>query len=163
MLQGDLVDIRGLQTVNRALREVAPDLRRQLFRDIGSMVKGRVEMGRVAAMATQTYGRATGALPGGMYLTKAGSKKDIGGGGRRGLFSFVAISKAPHSSILSYVGASGSALATTLNARYGEKPRFMAGAFLGPGSGGGDMWAESREIIERYIDELNARIETAAV
>lgn len=163
MLQGDLVDIRGLQTVGRALREVAPDLRRQLFRDVGHMMKSRVEQGRVAAMATQSYGRATGALPAGMYLTKAGSKKDIGGRGRRGLFSFVAISKVPHSSILSYVGASGSTLASTLNTRYGEKPRFLAGAFLGPGAGGGDMWAESRSIIERYIAELNARIETSAV
>jgi hypothetical protein len=159
--EGPLIDIRGLGQVSRALREVTPELRRKLFADVGSMVKGRVAMGQAAAQKTQGYGRATGDLPGSMYLTKAGSKRDIGGTGKKGLFGFVAVSRAEHSQLMSYTKTSRSSLASTLTSRYGPAPRFLPGAFLGPGSGGGDMWAESRAIIERYIAELNSAIANA--
>lgn len=159
MQQGKLIDVRGLQQVNRALREVAPDLRRDMYREIGSLVKSRV------TAAKSRMPNVSGNLVGGTFLTKAGSKKALaaGAGGRKqGLFGFQAISSAPHASILDLAKAGRPNLITTLNERYGEAPRFLGREFLPAGQGGTLLWRQSRNIVERYIGELNRRIESQA-
>jgi hypothetical protein len=167
MSQGALIDVKGLQTVNRALKEVAPDLRREMFREIGSMVKARVS----AAKDASPYRRrrppsqvAKMHLRTGTFLTKVGSKKSIAAGGagvKKGLFSFQAISAADHARILTYAN-NGGAIARGIEAKYGAAPRFLGREFLPSGQGGTTMWRQSRDIVERYIARLNDRIDYAA-
>lgn len=167
MRQGKLVDVRGLQQVNRALRDFAPDLRREFYRDLGSTIKARV----TAAKASSPYKRKKRGATGGhlrtlTYLTKAGSKRDITGARKQGLFGFKAISAAPHASILDLAAQGhspqGNTLVATLNARYGPAPRFLGRQLL-PGAGGGqDLYRESQQIVAKYVAALNARIDTAA-
>jgi hypothetical protein len=165
--QGKLIDVRGLQQVNKALRDVAPDLRREFYRDLGSTIKARV----TAAKASSPFKRKKRGAPAGhlrtlTYLTKSGAKRDISGGRKQGLFGFKAISAAPHASILDLAAQGhspqGETLVATLNARYGPAPRFLGKQLL-PGSGSGqDLYRESQQIIAKYVAELNARIDAAA-
>jgi hypothetical protein len=162
--QGRLVDIDGLRQVNAALRQVAPDLRRQMFREIGGMIKARVS----AAKTKSPYRRkrypgqqGNAHLRTATYLTTAGSKRDVSGGGKQGLFGFKAISAAPHASIMA-LADNGGPVARGLAAKYGPAPRFLAGEMLPSGQGGTQMWRESKQIVERYIDLLNKRIESQA-
>lgn len=162
--QGRLIDIDGLRQVNAALRQVAPDLRRQMFRDIGGILKARVS----AAKTKSPYRRkrypgqqGNAHLRTATYLTTAGSKRDVSGGAKQGLFSFKAISAAPHSRIMG-LADNGGPIARGIQAKYGDAPRFLAGEMLPSGKGGTQMWRESKEIVERYIDLLNKRIESQA-
>lgn len=162
--QGRLIDIQGLRQVNAALKQVAPDLRREMFREVGGIIKARV----AAAKTKSPYRRKR--YPGqqgqphlrtATYLTTAGSKRDVSGGGKQGLFGFKAISAAPHASIMA-LADNGGPIARGINAKYGDAPRFLAGELLPSGKGGTEMWRESKEIVERYIDLLNKRIESQA-
>lgn len=162
--QGRLIDVQGLRKVNGALKEVAPDLRREMFREIGGMVKVRVN----AAKARQPYRRKRSPGQQGQqhlrtstYLTTAGSKRDVSGGGKQGLFGFKAISAAAHASLLDVAQPQGPITRGIAN-KYGAPPRFLAHEFLPSGAGGTQMWRESKEIVERYIDLLNKRIESQA-
>lgn len=165
--QGRLVDVRGLQQVDRALRDVAPELRREFFKDLGGSIKRRVQ----AAKADTPYKRKKKGATGGhlrtlTYLTKAGSKRDVSGGRKQGIFGFKAISAAPHASILDLAkqgkSEQGRNLVQTLNARYGPAPRFLGKQLL-PGEGGGlELYRESQEIVTRYVAELNRQIDAAA-
>lgn len=167
MKQGKLVDIRGLQQVNRALRDVAPDLRREFYRDLGSTIKARV----TAAKADTPFKKKKPGAVGGhlrtlTYLTKAGSKRDISSGRGQGIFGFKAISAAPHASILDLAAQGhspqGQTLVATLNARYGPAPRFLGKQLL-PGAGNGkDLYRQSQQIIAKYVTLLNQRIDSAA-
>lgn len=166
--QGKLVDVRGLQQVNRALRDVAPDLRREFYKDLGGAIKRRVTAAKQPPMPykRKKKGATSGHLRTLTYLTKAGSKRDVSGGRKQGLFGFKAISAAPHASILDLAAAGrseqGRTLVATLNARYGPAPRFLGKQLL-PGSGGGlELYRESQEIVARYVAELNRRIDGAA-
>lgn len=167
MPQGQLIDVKGLQTVNRALKEVAPDLRREMFREIGGMVKARVSQARDDSPYRRKRPPSQAAkmhLRTGTFLTKAGSKKSIaagGGGVKKGLFSFQAISAADHARILTYSN-NGGAIARGIEAKYGTAPRFLGREFLPSGEGGTKMWRQSKEIVEKYIALLNDRIEYAA-
>ncbi len=168
MKQGALIDVKGLQTVDRALRAVAPDLRREMFREIGSMVKGRV----TAAKAETPYRRkrppsqaAAVHLRTGTRLTKAGSKLSVSAGGgsrKQGLFGFQAVSLAAHATIMD-LGKPQGPVTRGIEAKYGPAPRFLGRQFLPSGQGGTQMWRQSRTIVESYIARLNARIETQAV
>lgn len=162
--QGRLIDIDGLRTVNGALKQVAPDLRRQMFREVGGLVKARV----AAAKTKSPYRRKR--YPGqqgnlhlrtATYLTTAGSKRDVSGGARQGLFGFKAISAAGHSRIMG-LADNGGPVSRGIAAKYGPAPRFLAGELLPSGQGGTQMWRESKDIVERYIDLLNKRIESQA-
>lgn len=165
MIQGKLIDVKGLQVVDRALREVAPDLRREMFREIGGMVKVRVS----AAKSRTPYRRgkrppsqaAKMHLRTGTYLTKAGAKRDVSGGRKQGLFGFKAISAAPHATIMD-VAKNGGPIIRGIAAKYGDAPRFLAHEFLPSGAGGSQMWRESKDIVESYIGRLNSRIESQA-
>lgn len=158
--QGKLIDLKGLQQTNRLLKEVAPDLRRQMFREIGGMVKARV------TAAKDKMPSRTGRLIKETYLTKSGAKRDISGGRKQGLFGFVAISAAPYATVLDLMANANlprtEALLATLNQNYGNAPRFLGGQFLPAGEGGTVMWRESKQIVERYISEANRAIENAA-
>lgn len=166
--QGRLIDVKGLQTVDRALRKVAPDLRREMFREIGGMVKGRVS----AAKAETPYRRkrppsqvANTHLRTGTRLTKAGSKVSIAAGGgsrKQGLFSFQAVSLAAHATIMD-LGKPQGPVTRGIEAKYGSAPRFLGRQFLPSGQGGTQMWRQSKSIVESYIAKLNARIESQAV
>ncbi len=162
--QGRLIDIQGLRTVDRALRQVAPDLRREMFREIGGMVKVRV----AAAKTRMPYRRKR--YPGqqnnqhlrtATYLTTAGSKRDVSGGRKQGLFGFKAISAAAHATILDVAKAQGP-ITRGIEAKYGAAPRFLTHEFLPSGQGGTQMWRESKEIVETYVGRLNAEIESRA-
>lgn len=167
MQQGKLIDVKGLQTVDRALKAVAPDLRREMFREIGGMVKVRV----AAAKYRSPYRRkrppsqtANAHLRTGTRLTKAGSKLSVAAGGgtrKQGLFGFQAVSLAAHATILD-VAKNGGPIIRGIEAKYGDAPRFLAHEFLPSGQGGTQMWRESKEIVESYIARLNARIESQA-
>lgn len=165
MLQGKLIDVKGLQTVDRALREVAPDLRRDMFREIGGIVKARV----TAAKTSTPYRRkrppsqaASVHLRTGTRLTKAGSKVSVAAGGgsrKQGLFGFQAVSLAPHATIMD-VAKNGGPIIRGIEAKYGAAPRFLGRQFLPSGQGGTTLWRQSKEIVERYIGQLNDRIES---
>lgn len=167
MLQGRLIDVKGLQTVDRALKEVAPDLRREMFREVGQLVKARV----TAAKTASPYRRkrypsqaASVHLRTGTKLTKAGSKvsQAAGGGSRKqGLFGFQAVSLAAHATILDLAQPQGP-ITRGIEAKYGPAPRFLGRQFLPSGQGGTLMWRQSKAIVERYISQLNGRIEAAA-
>lgn len=165
--QGKLVDVRGLQQVNRALRDVAPDLRREFYKDLGGAIKSRVQAAKKdTPYKRKKKGATSGHLRTLTYLTKAGSKRDVSGGRKQGLFGFKAISAAPHASILDLAATGrseqGRNLVATLNARYGAAPRFLGKQLL-PGQGGGlELYRESQEIVARYVAELNRRIDGAA-
>lgn len=183
MLQGKLIDVRGLQQVDRALRQVDPDLRRQMYKEIGGMVKkrltaarDRMPVGAQRNLTRDSQGRLRGAggrfvtggsngLAASTILTKAGSKQAAAagiGGKRQGMFGFQAISSAPHASILDLATSGNPALLATLNSRYGPAPRFLGREFLPSGQGGTQMWRESRAIVEKYVRELNRTIEAGA-
>lgn len=156
--QTSLIDVRGLQQVDRALRAIDPDLRRQMYAEVGHLAKQRVE----AAKADMP--RASGALIKGTRLTKSGSKaaKAAGAGPARSrLFGFLALSSAPHARILDLAAQGrskqGRNLVETLNARYGPAPRFLTRQFQGD-----LLMRESRQIVDRYIAEVNQRIEAAS-
>lgn len=158
-MQGKLIDVRGLQQVDRALRQVDPDLRRQMYKEIGGMVKKRVTAAKDATP------RRSGTAQKLTLLTKAGSKKSqaLGGGSRKqGLFGFQAVSGAPYASILGLAAGGRPNLLATLQSRYGPAPRFLAREFLPSGEGGTQLWRESRAIVEKYVRELNAQIESGA-
>lgn len=164
MLQGQLIDVKGLQTVNRALREVAPELRREMFREVGGMVKVRVS----AAKWRTPYRRkrfpsqtAATHLRTGTYLTTSGSKRDVSGGRKQGLFGFKVISSAPHATIMDLANNGGPVISGIV-AKYGEGPRFLGREFLPSGEGGTQIWRESKDIVESYIARLNALIESQA-
>jgi hypothetical protein len=161
--QGKLIDVRGLQQTNRLLREVSPDLRKQMFRDIGHLVKVRVTAAR-DSMPTRS-----GRMRKETFLTKAGSKKSqaAGGGSRKqGLFGFQAVSAAPYATIWDLMAKASRPSAVTLLSRigqdYGPAPRFLGRQFLPSGEGGTKMWRESRDIVEKYITEANKLIDQAA-
>lgn len=167
MQQGKLVDIRGLQQTYRALGQVAPELRRQMLAEVGGLVKKRVD----AARATMPYDRRRKGRPKGKphmatksstYLTKNNSKKDVARGRKQGLFGFKAISNVPHANILDLAQQGRPALISTLNAKYGPAPRFLGRQLLPSGAGGTLMWRQSKAIVERYIGEMNKRIEANA-
>jgi hypothetical protein len=164
MEQGRLIDIKGLQTVDRALKQVTPDLRREMFREIGGMVKVRV----AAAKARMPYRRKR--YPGqagnlhlrtSTYLTKAGAKRDVSGGRKQGLFGFKAITAADHGTIMDLAKPKGP-ITRGIAEKYGGPPRFLAHEFLPSGQGGTSMWRESRDIVETYIARLNREIESRA-
>lgn len=167
MLQGQLIDVKGLQTIDRALKQVAPDLRRDMFREIGGLVKTRVS----AAKAETPYRRkrppgqsANVHLRTGTRLTKAGSKVSVAAGGgsrKQGLFGFQAVSLAAHATIMD-VAKNGGPIIRGIEAKYGPAPRFLGRQFLPSGQGGTLLWRQSRAIVERYIGQLNNRIEAAA-
>lgn len=175
--QGRLVDVRGLQQVDRALRDVAPDLRREFYKELGGKIKTRVDAARSAMpYKRKAKGQNGGHLRTNTYLTKAGAKVrqtsggaargDISGGRKQGLFGFKAVSAAPHASILDLAKNSktkqGAALVSTLNARYGHAPRFLGKQLL-PGEGAGlELYRESQQLVSKYVGELNRRIENAA-
>jgi hypothetical protein len=166
--QGALIDVKGLQTVDRALRAVAPDLRRDKFREIGTKVKGRV----TAAKTETPYRRkrppsqaASVHLRTGTRLTKAGSKVSVAAGGgsrKQGLFGFQAVSLAAHATIMD-LGKPKGPVTRGIEAKYGPAPRVLGRQFLPSGQGGTQMWRQSRNIVESYIARLNARIESQAV
>jgi hypothetical protein len=164
--QGLTIDVRGLQTVDRALRDIDPGLRRAFYRDLGSVIKARVQ---AAKKATPFKRKKKGAKGGHArtltYLTKAGAKRDLRTGVKRGLFSFVAISAAPHASIIDLAqqghSKQGRTLVATLNERYGPAPRFLGRQML-PGEGNGDsLYRESQDIVDKYVREVNARLRGA--
>lgn len=167
MQQGRLIDVKGLQTVDRALKAVAPDLRREMFREVGQLVKARV----AAAKADTPYRRkrppsqaAKVHLRTGTRLTKAGSKVSVAAGGgsrKQGLFGFQAVSLAPHATIMD-LGKPQGPVTRGIEAKYGPAPRFLGRQFLPSGQGGTLMWRQSKNIVERYIAQLNSRIEAAA-
>jgi hypothetical protein len=166
--QGKLIDVKGLQTVDRALKQVAPDLRREMFREVGSLVKTRVS----AAKAQTPYRRKRPSsqtsnvhLRTGTRLTKAGSKVSVAAGGgsrKQGLFGFQAVSLAAHATIMD-LGKPQGPVTRGIEAKYGPAPRFLGRQFLPSGQGGTQMWRQSRNIVERYIGQLNSRIESQAV
>lgn len=160
---GPVIDIRGLGQTNRLLREVSPDLRRQMFREVGSLVKKRVTAAKVKLPRVSGFAQQT------TFLTKAGSKRSqmFGGGTRRqGLFGFQAITGAAYGSIIDLMERANtprtSSMLATLEQRYGKAPRFLVGEFLPSGEGGSQMWRESRDIVERYIKQANELIDKAA-
>lgn len=167
MLQGRLIDVKGLQTVDRALKEVAPDLRREMFREVGQLVKARVTAAKAASpYRRKRYPSQTSSvhLRTGTKLTKAGSKvsQAAGGGSRKqGLFGFQAVSLAAHATILDLAQPQGP-ITRGIEAKYGPAPRFLGRQFLPSGQGGTLMWRQSKAIVERYISQLNGRIEAAA-
>jgi hypothetical protein len=153
-----LIDVQGLSKVSRALKDVDPQLRRRMFAEVGSLVKGRVTQAQGYAAAA----RKTGRHMNGIRLTRAGTK-GVPGRGRRGLFGFVALSSAPYSTIIDYGGNSTSTpLTQSLSAKYGNEPRFIGRAFLPSGQGGTNIWRASRDIVDRYIGEINRAIESQA-
>lgn len=84
-----------------------------------------------------------------------------GGGTRQGMFGFQAITGAPHATILDVAQPKGP-ITRAITEKYGAAPRFLAGEFLPSGRGGTQMWRESKNIVQRYVDRLNARIESQA-
>lgn len=156
-----LIDVRGLNQTYRALREVAPDLSRALYKDVGSILKRRVQSakGRAGALAPGPLPHFEAAT----RLTK--TNKKYGGTGRRGLFGFAAISGHPAANIIDLAERSttpkGATLVATLRERYGPAPRYLGREFLGDANRA-ELARESQEIIARYIDLLNERIEANA-
>lgn len=157
----ELIDVRGLNQTYRALREVAPDLSRALYRDVGSMLKQRVTAakGRAGALAPGPAPHFAAAT----RLTK--TKKKYGGNGRRGLFGFAAITGHPVANIIDLAEKSstpqGATLVKTLRARYGPAPRYLGREFLGEANRAA-ISREADQITSRYIDALNTRIEQNA-
>jgi hypothetical protein len=165
--QGMLIDVRGLKQVDRALRQVAPDLRREFYRDLGHTIKARVTVAKAESPFKRKRKGATGGhLRTLTYLTKAGAKRDISGGRKQGLFGFTAISAAPHASILDLAAQGhskqGQTLVATLNARYGPAPRFLGKQLLPKAGAGLDLYRESQGIVAKYVAELNRIIDSAA-
>lgn len=162
-LRGQLIDIRGLQKTDRLLREVSPDLRRAMFKELGGLVKKRV------AAAKARLPRRTGFAAQTTLLTKSGSKTSQAFGGsktRRGLFGFQAITGAAYGSILDLMTKANTPRTQTmldnLTREYGPAPRFLGREFLPSGEGGTQLWRESRDIVERYIRQANDLIDQAA-
>lgn len=180
------IDVRGLYAVQKALADIAPDLRREMYRELGSSLKARVDRAKAdmpvgnhpitktrADGSTYTYRRPRRAGHLGLRrytrLSKRGSKfvkQFAGHGGRRqGLFGFVAITGPAHGSILDLAqqphSKQGATLISTLNQRYGPAPRFLGKQFLGPFNRK-QMYRESQRLVNRYIDHLNRRIESTA-
>ncbi len=162
--QGRLIDIKGLREVNGALRQVAPDLRREMFREVGGMVKARVAAAKVKTpYRRKRYPGQQGQphLRTATYLTTAGSKRDVSRAGKQGLFGFKAISAAPHATIMGLAEPKGP-ITRGIAAKYGAAPRFLAQELLPSGQGGTQMWRQSKSIVEKYVALLNQRIESQA-
>ena len=181
------INVRGLYATYQLLGEVEKDLRREFMHDLGSMLKREVTQGKVgmpvgrqpsvrtrADGTTYKYQRLPKRRPGGIglkrstFLTKRGSKRmnQYAPGGRgRGLFGFVAMTGAPHGSILDLAKQGhtkqGKSLVATLNARYGPAPRFLGKQFLGEFNRK-RLYRESTRIVDKYVAVANARIEKAA-
>lgn len=154
-VSGFTVTENGIEETQQQLGDIVAQLRKQMFREIGSMVKKRV------TTAKDKMPSRSGRMVKETFLTKAGSKKSqaVGGGSRKqGLFGFQAVSAAPHATILDLMENAATprteAQLKTLIRDYGSAPRFLGGQFLPSGEGGTEMWRESKSIIERYTEEF---------
>ena len=153
----------GLRKVYNLLGDVDKDLRRKYVHEIASKVKEISEAGKSRAEATPRINRHGQHFPDEIKLKKSGSLKKMGLRSKGGLFGYSLYSGDPASTILDLAAkshtAQGAALIATLDKRYGAAPRFLFGAYI---ERRGALKREIEEILERYIQEANRRIEHAA-
>lgn len=160
------IDVRGLSKTYYLLGQVDPQLRREFYKELGSTLKSRVNSARSRMPVGSGDGPHVRALT---KLSKTNSKASkaagVGGGFRKGLFGFVALSLPGHSMILDFATRpatkQGATLIATLNSKYGSAPRFLGREFLGADKRI-QLYKESQDLVRRYIARANAQIEAAA-
>jgi hypothetical protein len=139
----------GLRDIDRALKSVAPDLRRELYARVGSAAK---EVQQAAQF------KAPGSIAAAIKLRR--------GGGRTGksAFGFRLVSESAASAILEFAGSvssghtpQGTSLIQTLDSRYGRTGRFVWQAMDENKSGVESAVDEAvRDVTKQLQDRVNA-------